>query len=125
VRLLIADDDAEMRTWLRAVLESQGAELREVESGAELVRALASDGPFDLVITDVRMSWASGLQALAMVRTAGNRTPFVVITAHADTDVYETADELGVQLLEKPLSPQRLLEAAEAVLARAALTSYW
>jgi DNA-binding NtrC family response regulator len=117
-RLLIADDDLEMRSWLRAVLACRGAEVSEVESGAELLRALSEDGPFDLVVTDVRMSWASGVQALAMARTAGMHTPFVVITAYADDAVRTAADALGAALLEKPFTIEELLDTAQGLVAR-------
>ena len=110
--LLIADDDPEMRSWLRAVLAQAGARIDEVESGAELVRALTENGPYDLVVADVRMSWATGVQALAMARTAGVQTPFVVITAYADAAVRAAAEALGAPLLEKPLTVQELLETA-------------
>ena len=113
--LLIADDDPEMRSWLRAVLAQAGARIDEVESGAELVRALTENGPYDLVVADVRMSWATGVQALAMARTAGVQTPFVVITAYADAAVRAAAEALGAPLLEKPLTVQQLLETALGV----------
>jgi CheY-like chemotaxis protein len=111
-RLLIADDDPEMRSWLRAVLGNRGASVCEAESGAELLRLLAEEGPFDLVVTDVRMSWASGIQALAMARTAGFMTPFVVITAYADEVVRRTVAKLGAALVEKPFTVEELLDAA-------------
>jgi CheY-like chemotaxis protein len=117
-RFLVADDDPEMRAWLMAVLGNRGVEVAQVESGVELLRALAQDGPFDLVVADVRMSWATGIQALAMARTAGFLTPFLVITAHADESVRASAQELGATVLEKPFSIERLLEVAHEVLAR-------
>jgi len=121
-RLLVADDDAEMRAWLVAVLLHRGVEVAQAESGAELLRALATDGPFDLVVTDVRMSWATGIQALAMARTAGYQTPFVVITGHADESVRAAAGELGAVLLVKPFSIEELLETAHLVVDRAVLS---
>ena len=103
LRLLIADDDPEIRLWLEAGLEQEGAEIVGAESGAELVDLLSREGPFDLVISDVRMSWATGLQALSMARGAGIETPFVLITAHADPPTRRAAAALGALLLEKPL----------------------
>jgi CheY-like chemotaxis protein len=119
-RFLVADDDPEMRAWLMAVLGHRGVEVAQVESGVELLRALAQDGPFDLVVADVRMSWATGLQALSMARAAGYLTPFVVITAHADESVRASAFELGATVLEKPFSIEELLRTADGVLARPA-----
>jgi len=116
LRMLVADDEAELRSWLREVLTIRGVEVSEAESGVELLRALAQDGPFDVVVTDVRMSWATGVQALSMARSAGFSTPFVVITAHADDAVRAAVGRLGATLLEKPFSVEELLaQAREAV----------
>jgi two-component system response regulator HydG len=116
-RLLIADDDLEMRSWLREVLGERGALILEADSGAELLRMLAEEGPFDLVITDVRMSWADGVQVLQMARTAGYETPFVVITAFANDRVRAQVAELGAVLLEKPFEVEQLVEKARGALA--------
>lgn len=116
LRLLIADDDPEMRAFLRAALTGRRVQVEEVESGAELVQALAERGPHDLVITDVRMSWATGVQALEMARDAGWRTPFLVITAHATAEVRIAAEAFGAQLLEKPFTVERLLGAIDLAL---------
>lgn len=116
MRLLIADDDVEMRSWLRAVLVQQYAAVEEAASGAELVRAFAEEGPYHLVITDVRMPWASGTQALSMARLAGYRTPFLVITAYADARVRAAAQELCAAVLEKPFTAEKLLEAVRVTI---------
>src|SRR3990172_4681276 len=98
VRLLIADDDPDMRSWLREVLEARGARVAEADSGVDLLRVLSDEGPFDLVVSDVRMSWASGVQVLAMVRAAGYEIPFIVITAYADARVRAAVAQLGAVL---------------------------
>ncbi len=116
VRLLVADDDAEMRSWLREMLEARGARVWEADSGVDLLRVLNDEGPFDLVVSDVRMSWASGVQVLAMVRSAGHEIPFVVITAYADPRVRASVAQLGAVLVEKPFEVEQLMEAAKAVL---------
>jgi DNA-binding NtrC family response regulator len=116
VRLLIADDDPDMRSWLREVLEARGARVAEADSGVDLLRVLSDEGPFDLVVSDVRMSWASGVQVLAMVRAAGYEIPFIVITAYADATVRASVDQLGAVLVEKPFEIEQLVEAAEAIL---------
>ncbi len=114
--LLVADDDAEMRSWLRQVLEPRGASVAEADSGVDLLRLLNEDGPFDLVVSDVRMSWASGIQVLAMVRSAGYEIPFIVITAYADDRVRCAASQLRAVLIEKPFEIERLVEAADLIL---------
>ncbi len=115
-RLLVADDDVEMRSWLRQVLEPRGASVAEADSGVDLLRLLNEEGPFDLVVSDVRMSWASGIQVLAMVRSAGFEIPFIVITAYADERVRFATSQLRAVLIEKPFDIEQLVEAADRIL---------
>jgi len=112
LRVLVADDDPDLRNWLRAVLIHRGLVVLEAESGAELLEQLALSGPFDLVVADVQMSWASGVQALQMARGAGFTTPFVVITAQPSAAVRQAAEAMGANLLPKPFTVEQLVEAA-------------
>jgi CheY-like chemotaxis protein len=109
LRLLIADDDADMRDWLRAVLTVHAAVLREAASGWELLEVLSTDGPFDLVITDVRMPAPSGLHVVTMARAAGLATPFLLITAFPQEQIHRMVHTLvDVHLLGKPFSAEQL-----------------
>ena len=69
-RVLLADDDLEMREVVRQVLEAAGMEVEEVSSGVMLLSRLADDGDFDLVVTDVRMPWITGEHVMQMARAA-------------------------------------------------------
>ncbi|MEO7731370.1 MAG: response regulator, partial [Kofleriaceae bacterium] len=72
-------------------------------SGAELLSLLSDEGDqVDLVISDVRMPMPGGLDALAMARTAGVTTPFMLITAFADDEVRAAAHALHATVLDKP-----------------------
>jgi CheY-like chemotaxis protein len=117
-RLLIADDDADMREWLRAVLSRAAEVVGEAASGWELLHVLSHDGPFDLVITDVRMPAPSGLSVVAMARAAGMTTPFLIITAFPQPQLVAAAARLDrVVLLGKPFSAQQLRDAMATLLA--------
>lgn len=115
VRVLVADDDEETRDWLRLVLGEAGASVSEADSGVALLQRLSREA-FDLVVTDVRMSWASGAQVLAMARAAGFRMPFLVVTAYSSEPLRRELRQPGARLLEKPLDPGRVLEAIAALL---------
>lgn len=80
-RLLIAEPDPATRDWLRPLAAELDAELFEAATGLELQLLLNRQGPFDLVITNARLSAPSGLQVLASVRAAGSETPFIVVTS--------------------------------------------
>jgi CheY-like chemotaxis protein len=116
-RLLIADDDREMRRVLRDMLRSIGADIREAANGQDLLGHLET-GDFDLIITDLRMPAPNGLQVMIKARSAGCQTPFILITAFGDS---ELRAELGripnAFMLEKPFARPALLSWVATALA--------
>lgn len=115
-RLLIADDDAEIRAWLRLVLRPLRPSVAEAADGKELLEALES-GSFDLVITDVRMPPPNGLEAAALARKEGVKTPFVFITAYSDESTRAAANALGQAIvIDKPFDADVFLERVRSLL---------
>jgi DNA-binding NtrC family response regulator len=116
----VADDDPSTLEVLRAALRDPRIELCEATSGAELLELLAEEGPFDLVVTDVSMSWMSGLQVLLSARNAGIRTPAIVITGLSDPDLAAQVSRLGrARILKKPVGLFELLGCVGELLADA------
>ncbi len=116
-RVLLADDDLEMREVVRQVLEGAGLEVEEVSSGVMLLSRLADDGDFDLVVTDVRMPWISGEHVMQMARAAGFHMPVLIMTAFADAELQRAVDAIpGATLLEKPFEVDDLVERARRIL---------
>jgi DNA-binding response OmpR family regulator len=108
-RVLLADDDAEMRALLAYALRSDGYEVLEAADGGRLLVAITDayeDGTgrdaFDLVISDVRMPIASGLAVLESLRKASWRTPVILMTAFGDELTRKRAESLGAVLFDKP-----------------------
>lgn len=108
IRVLIADDSATARQLLRSVLERDGdvRVIAEAHDGAEAVRLVERHRP-DLVVMDVHMPVASGLEATKqiMIRTP---TPIVIVTAvsQRDVDLSLSATQAGALMaLPKPDSP--------------------
>ena len=116
-RLLIVDDDEGTRAWLAEVFERCGGESIEAASGVEAISALADRGPFDIVVTDVCMPAPSGLQLVAMARTAGYYGPFLLVTAFPDQDIAELVEQTeGTDLLGKPFTANEVVERAARLL---------
>jgi CheY-like chemotaxis protein len=103
-KVLVADDDPGMLELVAEALERPGVTVLRAENGGELLERLADEGPFDLIVTDVSMPWMSGLQVANSARTAGVRTPVVVITATKDPTLDQQVAALGsnARLLRKP-----------------------
>src|SRR5689334_17111151 len=82
-RILIVDDDAGQRSLLDSFLKSQGFDTVPVPSGERALEMLA-EGPFSMMISDVRMPGMSGLETLRRVRQHNSVLPVLLVTAYAD-----------------------------------------
>jgi len=101
-RLLIVDDEAELRRNLEDLLRDEGYEVQTVADGEAALAALAQ-GPFDLVISDLRMPPPDGLALLGEVRRRWPQTEFILLTAFATLDSARAALELGaLDYVQKP-----------------------
>ncbi|HEY3357606.1 MAG TPA: response regulator [Polyangia bacterium] len=100
-RVLIAEDNGDLRQMLGAMLQRDGYEVIEVEDGDQLIEylglALANDGaePPDVIISDIRMPGFSGLDMLAGLRRAEVETPVILITGFGDDETHTEARRLG------------------------------
>lgn len=112
-RILLAEDSPFNRTWLRAALSRLG-EIHETAESSELLARLAEEGPFDLVVCPRSLGGQGGEQILAMARTAGARTPFLLIAPFASASLRAQVRRLGrASVLDDPLDLARLLDLAE------------
>lgn len=107
-RVLIADDDEEMRSMLVGELRCDGYDVVQARDGAEVATLLANgrerqvEAP-DILVMDIRMPSRSGLELLADLRRLGSRVPVILITAFGDGEIHETARELGaIAVFDKP-----------------------
>ena len=120
VRVLVAEDQREMRVLRCEVLRREGYEVVEAASGTELVERLvqgmvADDDARapDLIVTDVRMPGCSGLEVLARLRRNDWSTPVILITAFGDPETHREAERLGAAfILDKPFELDALVLAA-------------
>ena len=121
-RILIADDDPQMRRLIRSILERDGYEITEAADGLDALDQMESKS-FDLMVLDVDMPRLDGLGVLeelrARVTTSG--VPVIVLTARTD-DTESRVLDLGAQdFLTKPVQAQSLQARVKAVLRRAKL----
>ncbi len=118
VRILLVDDEPNLRLMLRTVLESAGYSVVEAEDG-EAALARLRESPIDLILLDLEMPKTDGMATLRSLRDAGDETPVVIITAHGSIPDAVVAMRLGaIDFLSKPLTPEALRRTVVEVLAR-------
>jgi DNA-binding response OmpR family regulator len=124
-RILLAEDDAEMRRLVAEALRRDGYELICVSDGGRLLVTLAhefvdrSGGDLaDLIVSDLRMPICSGMQILEQVRAAHWPIPVILMTAFGDRRTREHARMLGAVLFDKPFDLDDLRTAVAALLRR-------
>ena len=113
IRIALADDQALVRSGLRALLAGyEDIEVSvEAEDGAELIEKLAAQ-PVDLVLSDIRMPGVDGLALVTRLRADGNQVPVILLTTFDESDFALRAAECGAQgFLLKDASPEDLYEA--------------
>jgi two-component system alkaline phosphatase synthesis response regulator PhoP len=117
-RLLIVDDDADMRLLLAEYFRRLGFQVDERDSGAAALEP-ATTGRFDCFIFDVSMPGMTGFELLKRVRDRGVQTPALFLTAHDALDYKVAGYEAGGDdYLAKPFSPRELEYRVEALLRR-------
>ncbi|MBK8481534.1 MAG: response regulator [Proteobacteria bacterium] len=118
-RVLLAEDDEDLRLLLAAALKSHGYRVDEVADGAALLERLASsqsspycDDPIELLISDLHIPCLSGLDVLASLRGTENRLPVILITADDSPRLEGVARRLGAAAyFRKPFDVCDLLTA--------------
>lgn len=102
-KILVVEDDEEMRALLEDFFREEGFETDSVSSGSEAFRKLVHES-FTLVLTDIRMPGLTGLDILPGIRKLQPEVPIIVITAFGSEDIREKAFLRGATAyLEKPI----------------------
>jgi excisionase family DNA binding protein len=116
--ILIVDDDARVREYVRVNLELEGYAVREAASAEEGLAVLEEVSP-DLVLLDVMMPEVDGWEMLRRVqeRHGVGAIPVVMFSGKVDEDVAAEATARGAQgFLGKPFDPQQLIEHTKQLL---------
>ena len=109
-RVLVAEDDYELRRMIALALRKDGYEVVVAKDGTELLEMVAdsflgdtADLAFDVIVSDIRMPGWSGMQVLQGLMDRDETMPVILITAFGDAKTHMLAHELGaVCVLDKP-----------------------
>jgi two-component system nitrogen regulation response regulator NtrX len=109
-RILIVDDEANIRRMLGALLRAEGFDVAEAQNGNAALLALEEVRP-DLMILDLVMApGPTGLETLARLRERGQTLPVVMMSGKAQlNDAVQAIKQGAFQFLEKPLTPEAVL----------------
>ncbi|QSN62886.1 response regulator [Caballeronia sp. M1242] len=117
-KIIVLDDEAELRNMLQRFLTSQGFEVRVVENGKRLDRYLQRE-PYDLLVLDWMMEPEDGLSVCRRLRAEGHTLPILMLTAKGDPVDKVVGLETGADdYLAKPFLPQELVARVRALLRR-------
>src|SRR5688500_1365344 len=108
-RILVIDDEAEIRRSVRMILEYEGYEVLEASSGPDGVTMAERDSP-DLVFLDIKMPGMDGLDAHQRIKASNETLPVVILSGHGTVSTAVEATNAGAfDFIEKPLSSERVL----------------
>ena len=118
-RVLVVDDNADLRLTTKLLLESEGYVVETAANGAEALR-IQRERPSHILITDLFMPEVDGLETVQSFRAAYPAMPVIVISGGSSrgqdqADHLSVARELGALTLRKPVEPQALIEALRTV----------
>ena len=120
-KILIIDDEKQIRRVIGLQLEKSGHEVRTCANGQEGIEAIEA-GRFDLVISDLQMPKVTGIEFLEYIREAKISIPIIVMTAFGSVETAVEAMKLGaVDYISKPLQLAELVLKAERILSRRGL----
>lgn len=115
-RLLVVDDEADIRACLRDLLSLKGYQVEAASSGQEAL-ALLEERSCDLMLLDMRMPGMDGVEVMRHARKARPELPIIVLTAHPCLDSAITAVRLNaVDYLLKPLDVEDLMATVSSAL---------
>jgi CheY-like chemotaxis protein len=124
-RILVAEDDAEMRRVVADTLRDDGYDVIELADGGRLLVDIAArmkegaeGDAVDLIVSDIRMPICTGLQILEVLRQAHWRTPVILMTAFGDRATRKRAEDLVAVLFDKPFDMDDLRTAVANLLPR-------
>ncbi len=114
MRVLLVEDDVALGELFAQIVRERGHDVEHVTSVVDAIARLER-AAFDVVVTDLRLPGASGLELLNWIRRRGDSVRVVVASAFTTSELAVHAQRLGAEcVLSKPIEPSELVDAIEA-----------
>jgi len=108
MKILVVDDEEGARELFYTILSGEGYGVTLANDGEAALGHLKA-GPFDLIITDIKMPVMDGLQLLQEIRKSGLTTDVIMVTAYGEVETYLKAMSLGAaEYINKPIRIKEL-----------------
>jgi DNA-binding response OmpR family regulator len=118
-RVLIIDDEANVRRMMRLALESEGYEVEDAADGRTGLELFADGSRFDAVVLDQKMPGMDGIETLRLIQKKAPGATVIMVTAFGSIELAVDAMKAGARdFLKKPLTPALLRDALLAALAK-------
>lgn len=118
-RLLVVDDEPVVLESCRRVLEAEGMAVSSAPDAATAQRLLTEDGPFDLMVCDIKMPGMDGFQLIRESRRQCKGMAVLVMTGYLTAETVAAGDVSGAAgFVAKPFTPEELLAAVWKTLDR-------
>lgn len=109
MRILIAEDDELILKTIEHKLLKEGYKVILTRNGKDAIKTIQTEN-LDLIITDIMMPFASGIEILSAVQSAGKKTPVIMLSSMGQEEVVLNAFDLGAaDFIIKPFSPNELM----------------
>lgn len=118
MRILVVDDEPQIRRVIRSALNGQGYAVTEARSGEQALEKLREE-PLDLVLLDVNLPGMTGLEACRALRATSDVPVIMLTVRNAEKDKVEALDAGADDYVTKPFSTPELLARIRAALRRA------
>lgn len=116
-RILVVDDDPQIRRAMRTTLTGRGYEVADARTGEEALEALRS-GNYDLVLLDMNMPGMGGIETCRLIRSTSEVAIIMLTVSNSEKDKVEALDAGADDYITKPFSTPELLARIRATLRR-------
>ena len=121
-RILVVDDDPQIRRVMRVTLIAQGFEVRDARSAEQAFELLEKEN-FDLILLDINLPGAKGLEVCRSVRSTSDAAVIMLTVRDTEEDKIEALDAGADDFVTKPYSTPELLARIRAALRRVPLSA--
>ena len=116
-RILVVDDDPQIRRAMRTTLTARGYEVADARTGEEALEELRS-GPYDLVLLDMNMPGMAGIETCRLIRSTSELAIIMLTVSNSEKDKVDALDAGADDYVTKPFSTPELLARIRATLRR-------